>query len=130
MATIRSTPSRRARQPFSLTRTAYQVGKPWILEGKMFFGETGTPMRNNVFANMVFALAEPEPLTVANLTTKSLIPLIDPHVSGNGASPLAPTSRPMERGRTAAHREKFRCLVHRGRSGGGMLHLPGLPSAQ
>jgi hypothetical protein len=47
-----------------------------MLEGKMFFGLTGMPMRNRVLAKMPLALAEPEPLTVANFTTKSLIPLI------------------------------------------------------
>ena len=47
-----------------------------MFDGKMFFGVTGMPMRNSVLANIVFALAEPEPLTVANLTTKSLIPLM------------------------------------------------------
>ena len=76
MATIRSMPSRRARYPASDTRTSYQVGRPWMLEGKMFFGLTGMPMRNSVLAKMPLALAEPEPLTVANFTTKSLMPLI------------------------------------------------------
>src|SRR5258708_23201141 len=47
-----------------------------MFDGKMFFGLTGTPMRNTVFANMVFALADPEPFTVANLQTKSLTPLM------------------------------------------------------
>ena len=42
----------------------------------MFFGLTGMPMRNSVLAKMPLALAEPEPLTVANFTTKSLMPLI------------------------------------------------------
>src|SRR5215470_12241025 len=69
-------PSRRARYPASDTRTSYQVGRPWMLEGKMFFGLTGMPMRNSVLAKMPLADAEPEPLTVANFTTKSLIPLI------------------------------------------------------
>src|SRR5215470_2474306 len=69
-------PSRRARYPASDTRTSYQVGRPWMLEGKMFFGLTGMPMRNSVLAKMPLALAEPEPLTVANFTTRSLMPLI------------------------------------------------------
>ena len=42
----------------------------------MFFGLTGMPMRNSVLAKMPLALADPEPLTVANFTTKSLMPLI------------------------------------------------------
>ncbi len=56
----------------SLTRTSYQVGRPWMFEGKMLRGLTGTPMRNRLRANSSFAEAEPEPLTLANLTTKSL----------------------------------------------------------
>ena len=32
----------------------------------MFFGLTGMPIRNSVFATIVLAEAEPEPLTVAN----------------------------------------------------------------
>ena len=39
----------------------------------MFLGATGTPMRNTAFANKELALAEPEPLTLANLITKSFI---------------------------------------------------------
>ena len=42
----------------------------------MFFGLTGMPIRNSVLAKMVLAEADPEPLTVANFATKSLIPLI------------------------------------------------------
>jgi hypothetical protein len=47
-----------------------------MLDGKMFFGLTGMPMRNSVLAKMPLALAEPEPFTVANFTTKSLTPLM------------------------------------------------------
>src|SRR5688500_20320437 len=72
MATIRSTPPRRPSQPRSVTRTSYQVGRPWMLEGKMLRGETGIPMRRKLLANSSFAEAEPEPLTLANLMTKSL----------------------------------------------------------
>src|SRR5215468_10938375 len=43
-----------------------------MFDGKMLRGLTGTPMRRIAFANSVFADAEPEPLTLANLTTKSL----------------------------------------------------------
>ena len=42
----------------------------------MFFGLTGMPIRNSVLAKMVLAVADPEPLTVANFATKSLMPLI------------------------------------------------------
>src|SRR5205809_2786207 len=72
IATMRSTPPRRPRQPFSLTRTSNQVGSPWILDGKMLRGATGIPMRRIDLANSRFADAEPEPLTLANFTTKSL----------------------------------------------------------
>ena len=56
-----------------MTRTSYQVGRPWMFDGKMLRGLTGTPMRRIARANSSFADAEPEPLTLANLTTKSLI---------------------------------------------------------
>src|SRR5436190_6023613 len=72
IATIRSTPPRRPSQPRSLTRTSYQVGRPWMLDGKMLRGLTGTPMRSRLRANSSLAEAEPDPLTLANLTTKSL----------------------------------------------------------
>src|SRR5205807_6707361 len=38
----------------------------------MFRGATGTPMRSMALAKSRFADADPEPLTLANLTTKSL----------------------------------------------------------
>ena len=72
IATIRSTPPRRPRQPASTTRTSYHVGRPWMLDGKMLRAATGTPIFSTAFANSPFADAEPEPLTLANLTTKSL----------------------------------------------------------
>jgi hypothetical protein len=43
-----------------------------MLDGKMLRGETGIPIRRKLLANSSFADAEPEPLTLANLTTKSL----------------------------------------------------------
>jgi hypothetical protein len=42
-----------------------------MLEGKIFLGLTGKPIRNNALANRLLALAEPVPLTLANLITKS-----------------------------------------------------------
>src|SRR5712664_2736280 len=72
MATIRSTPPRLPRCPASVTRTSNQVGRPWMLDGKMLRAATGTPIRRIDLANMPLALAEPEPFTLANLTTKSL----------------------------------------------------------
>src|SRR5512146_1165964 len=53
-------------------RTSYQVGRPWMLDGKILRGETGTPMRRMERANNSLAEAEPDPLTLANLTTKLL----------------------------------------------------------
>src|SRR5438874_3581660 len=73
MATMRSTPPpRRPSQPRSDTRTSYQVGRPWMFDGKMLRGLTGIPIRRKDFANSSLADAEPEPFTLANLTTKSL----------------------------------------------------------
>src|SRR5438477_7527861 len=69
---MRSTPPRRPSQPRSDTRTSYHVGRPWMFDGKMLRGLTGTPMRRIDFANSVFAEADPDPFTLANLTTKSL----------------------------------------------------------
>ena len=43
-----------------------------MFDGKMLRGLTGMPMRKIAFANMLLALAEPEPFTLANFTTKSL----------------------------------------------------------
>ena len=76
IATIMSTPPRAPRWPASVTRTSYQVGRPWMLEGKMLRGLTGTPWRRIERANISLALAEPEPLTLAKRTTKSFTLLI------------------------------------------------------
>src|ERR1044072_6142025 len=70
---MRSTPPRRPSQPRSDTRTSYHVGRPWMLDGKMLRGLTGTPMRRIDFAKRVLAEADPEPLTLANLMTKSFV---------------------------------------------------------
>src|SRR5215207_2855338 len=43
-----------------------------MFDGKILRGLTGTPMRRIDRAKSSFADAEPEPLTLANLTTKSL----------------------------------------------------------
>jgi hypothetical protein len=42
-----------------------------MLDGKIFLGATGTPILNIALAKRAFALAEPDPLTLANLITKS-----------------------------------------------------------
>src|ERR1700720_1755431 len=72
IATIMSTPPRRPKWPMSLIRTSNQVGKPWMFDGKMLRELAGIPIRRIDLANSPLALAEPEPLTLANLTTKSL----------------------------------------------------------
>src|SRR5258707_2738370 len=72
IATIMSTPPRRPRWPPSLIRTSNQVGRPWMFDGNIFRELTGMPIRSTDLANRPLALAEPEPLTLANLTTKSL----------------------------------------------------------
>src|SRR6476646_9847619 len=71
-----SMPPRAPRWPASVTRTSYQVGRPWMFEGKMLRGLTGTPWRRIERANISLALAEPEPLTLAKRTTKSFTLLI------------------------------------------------------
>ena len=76
IATIMSMPPRAPRWPSSVTRTSYQVGSPWMLDGKMLRGDTGTPIRRIERANNSLALADPEPLTLANRTTKSFTLLI------------------------------------------------------
>src|SRR5262245_58280363 len=73
---MRSTPPRRPSQPCPATRTSNHVGRPWMFDGKMLRVATGTPMRMIERANISFADAEPEPFTLANLTTKSLTALI------------------------------------------------------
>src|ERR1700739_2894501 len=72
IATIRSTPPRRPRWPLSLIRTSYQVGRPWMFDGKMLRELAGIPIRRIDLANSELALAEPDPFTLANFTTKSL----------------------------------------------------------
>src|SRR6187397_2686770 len=73
---MRSTPPRRPSHPLPETRTSNQVGRPWMFDGKILRVATGTPMRRIERANNSFADAEPEPFTLANLTTKSLTALI------------------------------------------------------
>jgi hypothetical protein len=41
------------------------------LEGKIFLGVTGIPIRNMALAKRKLALAEPVPFTLAKRTTKS-----------------------------------------------------------
>src|SRR2546429_5490530 len=93
---MRSTPPRRPSQPLSETRTSYHVGRPWMFDGKMLRGLTGTPMRRIDLAKSVFADAEPEPFTLANLTTKSLTAsrCMSPVFGSNDAKSLTREERP------------------------------------
>src|SRR5262245_38260909 len=100
IAIIRSTPPRRPSQLASETRTSYQVGRPWMLDGKMLRAPTGTPMRRMALANRPLALAEPEPFTLANLTTKSLVA-----VSGFDMGRWELHRRPQQLRRPARHGE-------------------------
>jgi hypothetical protein len=68
-----------------LTRISYQVGSPWMFDGKMFFPVTGIPIRKMACIRMALALAEPVPFTVPILKAKSLIPLIRSSVRRRGA---------------------------------------------
>ena len=72
IATIRSYSAVRAVCPSALTRISYQVGKPWMFDGKRFFPDTGMPMRKMACMSRLFALADPVPLTFASLKAKSL----------------------------------------------------------
>ena len=113
-------PPRRPSQPRSVTRTSYQVGRPWMFDGKILRGLTGTPMRRIAFANNSFADAEPEPLTLANLTTKSLMasmgfmrPSSAPHACGSPARRCVISSRNLRMsqapvGQRSAHRPQCR----------------------
>src|SRR5215207_6761550 len=47
-----------------------------MFDGNILRGATGTPMRRIARAKSSLAEAEPEPLTFANLTTKSLVDVI------------------------------------------------------
>src|ERR1700742_2949041 len=73
MATMISTRPERATCPSLVTRISYQVGRPWMFEGKESFPLTGMPLRKIDFISSELALAEPVPFTVAILMTKSLM---------------------------------------------------------
>src|SRR3954469_11550927 len=109
IATIKSTPPRRPRYPACETRTSYQVGRPWMLEGKMFRGLTGTPMRRIDFARSRLALADPDPLTLANLMTNSFVLAIDFDM------PVRPV--PFPEGIFACPRLRSDNVPHTGRNG-------------
>jgi hypothetical protein len=47
-----------------------------MFDGKMLRELAGMPIRRTDLANSALALAEPDPLTLANLTTKSFVAAI------------------------------------------------------
>src|ERR1035437_1326501 len=71
-ATTRSISGGRAVYPSLLTRISYQVGSPWMFDGKMFLPETGIPIRKMLCIRRLFALADPVPFTVAILKANEL----------------------------------------------------------
>src|SRR5262249_1979144 len=64
---------RRAMKPSREARIVNQVGSPWMLEGKRFLPETGSPIWKMVRIRMLFEDWLAEPLAVATWIEKSLI---------------------------------------------------------
>ena len=56
---------RRAMKPSLDARIVNQVGRPWMLEGKRFFPDTGIPIWKIDRIRMLFEDMLPEPLAVA-----------------------------------------------------------------
>jgi len=48
----------------------YQVGNPWMFDGKIFLPETGMPIRKSARRMVVLAVALPDPFTVENVMLK------------------------------------------------------------
>ena len=61
------------REPFSLMRTSYQVGRPWCWREIYFLGNQDTHSVYRFVGLILLALADPVSLTVAKRTTRSLI---------------------------------------------------------
>ena len=73
IATTRSRSPGRAFHPSALTRISYQVGSPWMFDGKMFFpGDRNAHAENGLHEHRVRD-ADPVPLTVPILKAKSLM---------------------------------------------------------
>src|SRR5690348_18301397 len=114
-----------------------------MLDGKMLRGLTGTPMRRMHLANSSLAEAEPEPLMLANLTTKSLVAVsgvmtataLKPSPSGGGfgwgwvsSGPLNPMALPLK-GREASATAALltsRCHLSLRRQSRVVLTAPGI----
>src|SRR5213082_4133530 len=78
-----------------------------MFEGKMLRELAGTPIRSTDLANSPLALAEPEPLTLANLTTKSLTASSGFGMRAQPVSSRKGTSAcPMRRSDTARRRDR------------------------
>src|ERR1035437_8083728 len=95
-ATTRSISGGRAVYPSLLTRMSYQVGRPWMFDGKMFLPETGIPIRKIDCMSSALALALPVPLTVAILKEKSLTAAGSRKPEAGGAE-LEPLIAPLRR---------------------------------
>src|SRR6266567_1118028 len=76
---------RRAMKPSFDVRIVNQVGRPWMLEGKRFFPETGMPIWKIALIRMLFEDWLPDPLAVATWIEKSLTMLCGPEPASAGA---------------------------------------------
>src|SRR5207253_5400363 len=75
---------RRAMKPSLDARIVNQVGRPWMLEGKRFFPDTGIPIWKIDRIRMLFEDMLPDPLAVATWIEKSLTTAA-PACAGSGA---------------------------------------------
>jgi hypothetical protein len=73
--------SLRLKYPSAEARIWYQVGKPWMFDGNIFFDEQGIPILKIALKRMLFDEALPDPFSVATQIFKSLI---------NGVSKIQP----------------------------------------
>ncbi len=67
--------SRRPTKPSLLARIVYHVGRPWMLEGKRFLPETGTPILKIALKMVLLAVELPEPFFVPTVIEKSFTTL-------------------------------------------------------
>src|SRR4051794_11114858 len=100
-----------------------------MFDGKMLRGATGTPIRRIDRANSSFALADPDPLTFANFTTKSFVASIRfiPNSLHEG-SPGSPGHLQLHYARLPVGRrarEALPSLAGVGHSKRELLHVPG-----
>jgi len=70
--TMTSITSFRLKYPSADALIWYQVGKPWMFEGNMFFDEQGMPILKIALNKILLDEALPEPFSVATQIFKSL----------------------------------------------------------